>query len=134
VSDPDDLLEGRRPPGLHRLALDTPAPELAGRFGSADWRVLALDLDGASDKGSVLAGFAAAGSFPAWVAPNWDALEDALRDLSWAPAAGYVVLIDGWDRFADGHDADARILRQLLCEAVRWWAEAGTPFHVLLRR
>jgi hypothetical protein len=133
VGDPDDLLEGRHPAGVHRLNIDTAAIELAGVFGAAGWRVMALALDGDSDKGSVLAGFATAGRFPDWVAPNWDALQDALRDLSWAPAAGYVVLIDGWDRFAAGSGEDAVVLRDVLERAVGWWADAGTPFHVLLR-
>ena len=133
VLELDDLLEGRHEPGLHRLAGDAPAAEVAGVLGAADWRVLAVRLDDASDKGSVLAGIAAAGGFPPWVGANWDALQDALRDLSWVPAAGYVVLIDGWDGFAATHPADADVLRQVLGQAALWWADAGTPFHTLVR-
>jgi hypothetical protein len=138
VLELDDLLEGRHRPGLHRLADDSPATELAGVLGAADWRVLAVALDETSDKGAVLAGFAAAGQFPdwagrSWADANWDALQDALRDLSWFPAAGYVVLVDGWDAFAAGHRADADVLGQVLLRAAEWWADAGTPFHALLR-
>jgi len=133
VLELEDLLEGRHEPGLRRLAGDAPAAEVAGALGAADWRVLAVRFDDASDKGSVLAGIAAAGGFPPWAGANWDALQDALRDLSWAPAAGYVVLIDGWDGFAAAHPADADVLRQVLVQAALWWAAAGTPFHTLVR-
>jgi hypothetical protein len=133
VLELDDLLEGRRRPGLHRLAGDSSVAEVAGVLGAADWRVLAVALDDTSDKGAVLAGFAAAGQFPDWIGANWDALQDALQDLSWIPAAGYVVLIDGWDTFAGGRQAEAAVLRQVLVSAAAWWSDAGTPFHVLLR-
>ena len=133
VTELEDLIEGRHESGLHDLADDRSAADVAGFFGAADWRVMALSLDTASDKNSVLAGFAAAGRFPGWFGGNWDALEDSLRDLSWAPAAGYVVLIDGWDLFADSQRADAMVLHQILGSVAEWWAEAGTPFHVLLR-
>ena len=129
----DDLMEGRHPSGVHRLEVDDPAGEVAGTLGTADWRVLALTVDAASDKGSVLAGLATAGGFPGWVGANWDALLDALRDLSWAPAAGYGVLIDGWDEFAATDPTDARVLLDVLADAATWWDDAGTPFHVLLR-
>lgn len=128
-----DLLEGRHRTGLHRLADGAPAAEVARRLGPGGWRTLALALDATSDKAAVLAGLAAAGGFPAWVGANWDALEDALRDLSWAPASGYVVLIDGWDRFHPAHRDDAGVLLALLADVARWWADEGTPFHVLLR-
>jgi hypothetical protein len=129
----DDLTEGRHPNGAHRLAVEGPAGDVAGTLGAAGWRVLAVTVDAESDKGSLLAGLATAGGFPGWVGANWDALLDALRDLSWAPAEGYAVLIDGWDAFAAAQPADSAVLLAVLADAATWWDDAGTPFHVLLR-
>ena len=36
---------------------------------------------------------AAAFQFPYYFGENWDALDECLADLSWLPAAGYVILI-----------------------------------------
>ena len=133
VRDLDDLPEGRHRSGLHRLAVDRTAADVAGTLAAAGWRTLAVTLGPDTDKGGVIAGLAVAGSFPGWVGANWDGLQDALRDLSWAPADGYCVLIDGWDGFAVRARADAAVLRSILAESARWWDSAGTPFHVLLR-
>jgi hypothetical protein len=133
VTELDDLLEGRHHSGLHRLVVEDPPGEMAGVLGAAGWRVLAVTVDESTDKQAVLAGLAAAGGFPNWVGQNWDALLDALRDLSWAPADGYVVLIDGWARYVTSENGDAATLRSVLSDAAQWWDEAGTPFHILLR-
>jgi hypothetical protein len=133
VTDLDDLLEARHHSGLHRLVVDGPPGDVAGVLGAAGWRVLAVTVDESTDKPAVLAGLAAAGGFPDWVGHNWDALLDALRDLSWAPADGYVVLIDGWERYVTSEDGEAATLRSVLGDAAQWWDEAGTPFHILLR-
>jgi hypothetical protein len=132
VAEVEDLLEGRHRAGVHRLAADTGAGDVAGVLGAAGWQVLTVDVDAATDKASLLAGFAAAGRFPAWVGGNWDALQDALRDLSWMPGAGYAVLLDGWDGYAVARPGDAEVLRGVLLSAAAWWEDAGTPFHVLL--
>lgn len=129
----DDLTEGRHPNGAHRLEVDGSAGEVAGTLGAHGWRVLAITVDDQSTKGSVLAGLATAGGFPGWVGANWDGLLDALRDLSWAPAEGYAVLIDGWDAFAAAQAADSTVLLDVLGDAATWWADAGTPFHVMCR-
>ncbi|MEL7208573.1 MAG: barstar family protein [Actinomycetota bacterium] len=129
----DDLVDGRHRNGLHRLAVDRPAADVAGTVGAAGWRTFAVTVDASTTKGGVLAALAAAAGFPEWVGPNWDGLQDALRDLSWAPADGFVALIDGWDDFAVAQPLDAAVLGSVLAESARWWAEAGTPFHVLLR-
>ena len=132
VAEIEDLIEGRHPAGLHRLATDASPGDVAGVLGAAGWQALTVVLDDASDKTALLAGFAVAGRFPDWVGGNWDALQDALGDLSWMPAAGYAVLLDGWDGYADAHPGDADVLRAVLISAAAWWDDAGTPFHVLL--
>jgi hypothetical protein len=77
---------------------------------------------------------ATAADFPAYCGNNWDALEECLRDLSWAPAEGYLIL---WE--------DARILAQadpqafatalsIFRSVAQYWETQGVPFVLLLRR
>ena len=60
----------------------------------------------AGSKAELLAGFAAALRFPHWVGRNWDALADALGDLSWLPAGPQAVLWVGPELLRDA-DPDA---------------------------
>ena len=39
-------------------------------------------------------------AFPGYYGRNWDAFEEMVNDLSWLPAAGYVILYDYVYRFA----------------------------------
>ena len=55
-------------------------------------------LGPAASKAELLDGLARALEFPGWVGRNWDALADALGDLSWLPAGPKVVVWAGWMR------------------------------------
>ena len=59
-------------------------------------------------------------------------LLDALRDLSWAPAPGYLLAIDGFAGLQGTRPQDLQTLVEVLDDAVRWWAEAGVPFWAFL--
>ncbi len=87
-----------------------------------------IDLLGCADKATLLLRFAVALDFPAGSGRNWDALSDSLRDLSWLPAPGYALLLDGASGLhrADGDDFDT--LLSILDEARAVWAELGVPF------
>ena len=101
--------------------------------GSAlDYAVLRVDLADCPDKGELMKRFAAAGGFPTWFGGNWDALADALGDLSWRPAEGYLLLVEhaGDWRAANGEDFD--MLLDILNEAAFRRAEDGTAFWALL--
>jgi hypothetical protein len=123
-------------PGVHparsRLATD----ELALRLADDGWSVRVVDLVEASDKPAILTAFAQALSFPGWVGRNWDALEDALRDLSWWPATdpGRVVIVRGAGRDSTGTERDRATLRSILESAADRWARTPSPLVVLLRR
>lgn len=60
----------------------------------------------AGSKAELLAGFAESLRFPHWVGRNWDALADALGDLSWLPAGPQAILWVGPERLRDA-DPDA---------------------------
>lgn len=84
----------------------------------------------AGSKVELLDGFASAMRFPRWVGRNWDALADALGDLSWLPAGPQAVLWVGPRRLEqadpDAYRAALGVLRDV--------ADAGGahPLTVLL--
>jgi hypothetical protein len=100
---------------------------LAATHGSG-LHVARIDLAGAAAKEALLARIAGALAFPSWFGGNWDALEDCLSDLSWMPAAGYVLLLER----ASGLPADERgTLADILASAATSWAERKRPFFAV---
>jgi hypothetical protein len=81
------------------------------------------DIATAHGKGEVLADLARAIKAPDWFGHNWDALADALGDLSWNKAPGYVLLLRGEH---PGED----ILDDILNATVEFWRLQGKPFWV----
>jgi RNAse (barnase) inhibitor barstar len=128
------------------FTLDLGDPRRAGVFfvTSEDLAILAdivvdagllarpLDLHGCADKPTLLARMAQALDFPNDRGRNWDALGDALRDLSWLPAPGYAVLVDHADDLRDADEASFDTLLALLDEASAEWATLDIPFWAFL--
>ncbi|MGW7455803.1 barstar family protein, partial [Streptomyces sp. NPDC054787] len=118
------------------------APALAAAE-AAGWTTLRLDLDGVRGKAELMARCGDALRLPDWFGGNWDALADAVRDLSWLPvpvprgaegadaadAAGWLVVVTSWRRFAEARPEDWEILVEILEEAVSFWRERedGAP-------
>lgn len=127
----DEVLRGAVEPGVHLLDDLTDAFDLDEQVGGRGWLLFHLDGAGVVDKESFLQAIAGACHFPKWFGHNWDALADALGDLSWAPAAGYVLLYDGHEHYRT-HPDWVTVVR-IFEETVARWTEAGTPFYVLLR-
>ncbi|MEW2138136.1 barstar family protein [Streptomyces sp. NPDC005409] len=111
------------------------APALAAAE-AAGWTTLRLDLDGVRGKAELMARCGDALRLPDWFGGNWDALADAVRDLSWLPvpvpgpggvdaadAAGRLVVVTSWRRFAEARPEDWEILVEILEEAVAFWRE-----------
>jgi hypothetical protein len=129
-----DLLAGTVPSGVYRLASSASAAALAAGAGEAGWTFFQLEGGEITSKTAFLGACAAAMGFPDYFGANWDALEDNLRDLSWAPAkAGYLVLYDGAGVFAAAAPADFRVALAILRSAAAFWARTATPMIVLLR-
>ena len=97
-----------------------------------DFAAVAIDLAGCTDKHDGLARIAAALKFPAWFGGNWDALADSLADMSWWPAAGYLLLLEhaGEWRAAEPEEFDATL--EIIEEAAHAWAKQHKPFWALL--
>lgn len=91
-----------------------------------------LDLHGCRDKPTLLARMAQALDIPDDRGRNWDALGDALRDLSWLPAPGYALLVDDAHDLRDADEASFDTLLALLDEASAEWATHEIPFWAFL--
>lgn len=92
----------------------------------AGWAVLRLDLDGARSKAELMRRCGAALEAPDYFGGNWDALADALRDLSWLPdGVGRLLTITSWRGYAAERPEDWETLGDILEEAVDFWREGG---------
>lgn len=100
------------------------------------WAVASVDLSAATGKSDILAAFAASLTVPAWVGRNWDALDDARRELSWWPAGprGRVIIARGASGLAADSPRDHWTLVDILSTAALRWSATGSPLVVLLRR
>ena len=86
-------------------------------------------------KAGLMAEFAAALQFPPAFGANWDALDEALADLSWMGGAGaWLLIIDADQILAKATEEDRAIFRSLLEDVAQAWAsiEPPAPFHVVL--
>jgi Barstar (barnase inhibitor) len=80
-------------------------------------------------KAELLAGFARALRFPDWFGGNWDALSDALRDLSWLPEGPHVVV---WAGASKADPAAYETALEVLQQATGESAGTARPLTVLL--
>ncbi|MBT2447335.1 barstar family protein [Streptomyces sp. ISL-43] len=101
---------------------------------AAGWTTVRLDLDGVRSKAELMRRCGGALRVPEYFGGNWDALADALRDLSWLPdAPGRLVAVTSWRGYATARPDDWETLREILEEAVDFWREGdGAGLTVLL--
>jgi RNAse (barnase) inhibitor barstar len=130
----EELLTGRLEPGVHSWDVSRrEAARGATEAERAGWRVFWLDGAAVRDKRTLLARCAEEFALPSYFGHNWDALQDSLKDLSWAPATrGYLIVHDHWQDLAEA-DAEAhRTLVDVFEDAVAHWRGTSTPMAVLL--
>ncbi len=108
--------------GVYRL--NCTLDELRGAAQDAGFALFEMDLSEAHSKGAVLAAVAEAIGAPEWFGNNWDALADALGDLSWRPAPGYVLVL----RDVSLGVADEDTLNGILLETVAYWEMHNKAF------
>jgi hypothetical protein len=127
------VLQQQMAPGVYRFPSRAAVATLQEEAADAGWRLFPLDGAGIHDKASFLAAARQAFAMPGYVGNNWDAYEEAVNDLAWAPAAGYVVLYDDAANF-DAHDPQGLTTAlDILATAAGNWQAAGKPFYTLLR-
>jgi len=108
--------------GVYRL--NCTADVLRETAREANFALFELDLSHVHNKGELLAAFAQAIAAPEWFGNNWDALYDALGDLSWHPAPGYVILL----KDASLPDNDEDTLTNILLETSAYWEMQDKAF------
>jgi RNAse (barnase) inhibitor barstar len=129
----EELLTGRLRPGVHTWAVSRrEAARGVTEAERAGWRVFWLDVSGVRDKAELLSRCAEEFALPSHFGHNWDALQDMLQDLSWAPTTcGYLVVYDHWQDLADAS------LHQSLVDVFETvadhWRSRDTPMAVFLR-
>lgn len=111
--------------GAYRL--NCPLAELRTAVAQAGFALFEADLAAVHDKGGFLAAVAQAIHAPDWFGNNWDALADALGDLSWQPASGYVLLLRNGDEAIGLPAADLGIATEILADTVSFWKSQGKP-------
>jgi hypothetical protein len=94
--------------------------------------VCRTDLGGCTDKQELLRRLAVSLTLPASFGFNWDALADALRDLGWLPAWGYVLLFEHADTLRRAAPEDFTTLLGVLDDAATFAADHDIPWFAFL--
>jgi hypothetical protein len=93
---------------------------------------ISISLRGISAKDTFLKKLAQALSFPGYFGLNWDALSDSLTDLSWKPAAGYVILVTRFQPLSDSLPEEIPLIKNIFESSAAYWKENKVPFFVIL--
>ena len=129
--------------GLYRLSGRISVATVRRDAASAARHFAPLDGTAIAGKADFLRACAEALRFPPYVGRNWDALEEALRDLAWLDrphpphhpqTRGYVVLLDPAADFIRHAPADWATARAIFASAVAHWRATPTPLTILFRR
>lgn len=86
----------------------------------------------AASKPALLDAVAGALAFPAWTGRNWDALADALMDLSWLPAGPHALVWAAPERLRDADPEAYATAVEVLREAADTSTGSARPLTVLL--
>jgi hypothetical protein len=127
------VLQQQMAPGVYRFPSRATRETLQAEAEEAGWRLFYLDGATIHDKASFLAAAKTAFGMPGYVGNNWDAFEEAVNDLAWAPAAGYAVLLDSAANFDEHDPAALATAADILSTAAANWGQAGKPFYGLVR-
>jgi len=121
------------PSGLREFRSRRSSEEVQLALEAGGIRCFLLDLRGVSDKAGLLEVWAASVGAPDRVGWNWDAIDEAIRDVSWARAERYVVIVTGGGAGASADPRAWDTALDILRTAVAEWDSRGIPLLVLVR-
>ena len=126
----EQLLGDKGKAGVYLSGPDTRLiAEAADAAGLALWRI---DIGRVHEKSDFIGLLAKTLAFPDWFGGNWDAFEDCLGDLSWHPAAGYVLLLEHGKHFGAGHKQEFDTAVEVLDGVAEYWRGQGKPFWAIV--
>ncbi len=129
------IFQGQERPAIYRFSSQAKPSTVLASLDKNGWRGFYLDGEDVTDKASFLYTAGEAMDFPSYQGQNWDAFEDSIRDLEWAPTQkGYVLLYDHVAAFASSAYNDWQIVQSIFHEAVSFWRDTATPMYILLRQ
>ncbi len=103
---------------------------LRSAVDAAGFALFDTDLKGVKGKQNLLNALASAASFPPEFGANWDALADALCDLSWREAGGYVLLLRNASDTLGLSANDREIAQDIFADTVVYWRQRNKPFWI----
>jgi RNAse (barnase) inhibitor barstar len=109
--------------------LDVPAVSLA--LLAHGTRLFQFSALGIHTKERLFDAIASAMEFPDYFGRNWDALNDCLGDMMWAPAAGYALVIRDAEAFWQQQAPLAGKLVEIWLFVAEYWSRQGKPFHLV---
>ena len=112
--------------GVYHMPLDGEEALVAAAEQNG-YLVFRVDLTKAENKAALLEAVGRTMRFPEWFGHNWDALMDCLADLGWAPAEGYVVILEHCDGIHGRAEADFVQALQVFETAANEWRDQGIP-------
>lgn len=126
---PAERFVERLAPGVHRAPTVLTAESLRAALDASGWVTFVVDLRSAGGKADILDAFAAGLEFPGWVGRNWDALQDALRDLSWLRSGerGRALLLLGAEQPDARSRAELDVLHDVLRTSAASAAQTASP-------
>lgn len=130
----DILLGGSVQPGIYRFVGRASSADMLARAARAGWQGWRLNGHSIDSKASFLAACARAMRFPGYFGRNWDAFEECITDLSWQPAAGYLLIFESPYHFAHAAPRDWAMALRILDETAAYWQSKERPFYTILRR
>jgi hypothetical protein len=121
-------------PGVYRFPSHASLSTLHAEAEEQGWRLFHLDGTAIHDKISFLAAAKTAFGMPGYVGNNWDAFEEAINDLAWAPATGYALVYDDAANLDEHDPSTLATAVDILATAAGNWQAEGKPFFALLRK
>ncbi|MEQ1838498.1 MAG: barstar family protein, partial [Candidatus Nitrotoga sp.] len=102
--------------GVHQL--NCTVDELRASAAQAQFPLFEVDMAQLQSKGELLTELAQAIHAPDWFGGNWDAMADALSDISWQPAAGYILVLHNSGEQQSLPVTDYSIMQEILLDTV----------------
>jgi hypothetical protein len=122
----------RCPSGVYLI--DAAEREQVLRHGAfpAEFAIAVLDGTDAATRSGFFQAIARSLHFPDYFGRNWDAVYDCLTDFNWLPAAGYVLVLDGYDQFATNEPEQWNIALKVQRDACAFWQPLARSMLALL--